>query len=149
MNSMQLLLRSKSTSWHPSPLGPMHFISPLYKPLRMPLLSTWTIVASISFLRRHKKAINSAPLLVRCTSSSAQQRAIGADMVPEAFGWHAPDFVLFRFLSSEGQVPFPPTTSAWRMRRHTFLPCPVFLRSLEPLLPFPQPCWDLVSDFSP
>ena len=43
----------------------MHFISPVHSPSIIRLLSTWTAVRPIAFLRRYTKAVNSALLMVR------------------------------------------------------------------------------------
>ena len=59
--------KSRSTSLRPSLLGQ----STCFLPSIIPLFSTWTIMVPIAFLRRHKKAVNSTLLMVRCTSSSA------------------------------------------------------------------------------
>ena len=50
-------------------------VSSLHSPSITPLLSTCTIVGPTAFLRRHKKSVNSALLIVCCTSSSPAFRA--------------------------------------------------------------------------
>ena len=52
-------------------LKPMHLISLLHRPSMIPLLSTCTIVRPTAFVKRHKKAVSSALVILRCTSSSA------------------------------------------------------------------------------
>ena len=55
-------------------------------------------------------------------------------MVPKAFKWHAPTFVLFRFPPPHCQTAFLPLTFTQRVRRDSSLP----------LLPVAQFFWDLV-----
>ena len=119
--------------------GPMHFVSRLQKPKSpsmIPLLSTCAVVGPMILRKRHKKAVNSAVVMVRCTSSYAsipcighifwswsscitnnphtlhlpeipkKQRAIGGDVLSTSFDWHAPSSV--RFPLSDRQVAFPP-----------------------------------------
>ena len=47
-------------------LGPMRVTSPFHKPLTIPLLSMWIKAGPIAFLRKHRKAVNSALLIVSC-----------------------------------------------------------------------------------
>ena len=52
-------------------LGLMHALSLLRSPSIIPLLSTCTLISPITLLRRHRKAVSSAQLMVRWTSNSA------------------------------------------------------------------------------
>ena len=65
-NSSQILIhRSASPAF-----GSMHFLSPHHKPSIIPLLSTSTLTGSMTFLRRQRKAVSSALLMVRWTCTS-------------------------------------------------------------------------------
>ena len=53
------------------------------------------------------------------THTLSHQRAIGGDVVPEAFDWQAPASVLLRLAPSDCRVASPPITPAQWMRRDT------------------------------
>ena len=114
----------------------MRVTSPFHKPSMIPLLSTWIKAGPIAFLRKHRKAVNSALLIVSCaprpvshtshasapfpdhdpaltsrmhlTCRNSQERAVNGNVVPEASNWHASTFVFFfRFAPATRQVAFP------------------------------------------
>ena len=58
-------------------------------------------------------------------------------------------FCFFRFPPPHCEVAFLPLTFTQRVRRDSSLPLPIFLRGLDPFLPFTQVIWDLVSDILP
>ena len=89
------------------------------------------------------------PTRTTSTPNTPKQRAIGGDVVSEAFSCHSPALYFSNSHLWTVKWPFPPVTSTQRVRLDSFLPPPTFLRCLGLLFPFSQPFWDLVCDFPP